>query len=147
MKSIMPVKNQIPKKDATDQSRLRDILFFLLVLFYKFNRIVIHVLIICIYMPSVISCIGNELNPFLHKSVPLILDSICSFSRVLPALYCFGYMLIYPFNTTESPSDKISAIVSKKAVKHISTVYFGMFIPSSAIFSAILLTTPGLIIF
>ena len=59
----------------------------------------------------------------------------------------FGYMFIYPFNTTESPSDKISAIVSKKAVKHISTVSFGMFIPSSAIFSAILLTTPGLIIF
>ena len=34
----------------TNQNRLRDILFFLLVLFYKFNRIVIHVLIICIYM-------------------------------------------------------------------------------------------------
>ena len=33
-----------------NQSRLRDILFFLLVLFYKFNRIVIHVFIICIYM-------------------------------------------------------------------------------------------------
>jgi hypothetical protein len=30
----------------TNQSRLRDILFFLLVLFYKFNRIVIHVLIL-----------------------------------------------------------------------------------------------------
>ena len=28
-----------------NQNRLRDILFFLLVLFYKFNRIVIHVLI------------------------------------------------------------------------------------------------------
>ena len=36
-------------------------------------------------------------------------------------------------NSTESPSDKISAIVSKKAVKHISTVSFGMFIPSSAL--------------
>lgn len=34
----------------------------------------------------------------------------------------FGYMFIYPFNTSESPSDKISATVSKKAVKHISTV-------------------------
>ena len=32
-----------------NQSRLRDILFFLLVLFYEFNRIVIHVLIIGIY--------------------------------------------------------------------------------------------------
>ena len=39
MKYLMPVKNQMQKKDATDQSRLRDILFFLLVLFYKFNRI------------------------------------------------------------------------------------------------------------
>ena len=35
MKSTMPVKKQMPKKDATDQNRLRDILFFLLVLFYK----------------------------------------------------------------------------------------------------------------
>ena len=42
MKYIMPVKKQMQKKDATDQSRLRDILFFLLVLFHEFNRIVIH---------------------------------------------------------------------------------------------------------
>ena len=50
MKSIMPVKTKCQKRMPPNQSRLRDILFFLLVLFYEFNRIVIHVLIIGIYM-------------------------------------------------------------------------------------------------
>ena len=57
----------------TNQSRLRDILFFLLVLFYKFNRIVIHVLIICIYMLPCNIVLATSLTLFLHKSVLLIL--------------------------------------------------------------------------
>lgn len=43
-----------------NQSRLRDILFFLLVLFYEFNRIVIHVLIIGIYIYLFINSIFSS---------------------------------------------------------------------------------------
>lgn len=76
----------------TNQSRLRDILFFLLVLFYKFNRIVIHVLILLLlqYIIQRKKSIGQPNICSILFTAPHKKGRACS-TQTLPLTFFFLY--------------------------------------------------------